>query len=102
MRHHALEERKGTKCVSNAQWSWSGRGFELIIGTTLRPGRSRAGPGLLISWVILTSSWHRRFPNFGVNLTPNLAPKLGPKSIKNRSKSFPSCIPNCILFLIAF
>ena len=28
IRHRALEERKGTKCVYNASWSWSGRGFE--------------------------------------------------------------------------
>ena len=97
IRHRALEERKGTKCMSNAQWSWSGRGFELFIGTTTPPDWAFPGRAVLfISFVFLT--WHGFFSGLGGNFTPNLALR----STKHQSKSHPKSITTSILFSIAF
>ena len=103
IRHRALEERKGTKCVSNVQWSWSGRWFELIIGTTPPPAWALPGAlgplGFVCFFDIVLASF---FFRFWCQLDPNLAPNLSPKSTKNLSKSHPKSIPTCILFSIAF
>ena len=71
IRHCALEERKGTKCVSNVHWSWSGRGFELIIGTTPPPGWAGLG-ALARSWAdflwILAPTWGASWSQVGTKI----------------------------------